>query len=128
MNGWRGGFALLALLAILTKAAIPTGFMVEARAGDLGIPLVICTAQGAVTLGDVVTPGHPSPDKKAADSHCVFAGNPAGALGPQVAAPIPLAYADWTIAPAALPADLAPGRGLAAPPPLPARGPPTLRL
>lgn len=129
MNGWRGLCALLALCAILTKAAIPAGFMIEAGAGDLGIPLVICTAQGAVTLDDHdASPGHQTPDKKAADSHCVFAGNSAGALGPQVLALTPLTYADWTIAPAALPADLAPGRGLAAPPPLPARGPPTLRL
>lgn len=126
-NGWRSLCALLALCAILTKAAIPPGFMVDAQAADLGIPLVICTAQGAVTLdADRQLPGHETPDKtKAGDGLCVFAGGSAGALAPQIAALAPVAYADWTAPQLPLPADLIPGRGLAAPPPLPARGPPS---
>lgn len=127
---WRSLCAVLALCAILAKAAIPAGFMVDARATGLGIPLVICTAQGAVTLGaDPPLPAHETPDKaQAGDGLCIFAGGAAGALAPQVAAPAPVAYADWTAPQPPLPVDLMPGRGLAAPPPLPARGPPTLRL
>ena len=126
-SGWRSLCALLALCAILTKAAVPAGFMVDARAADLGIPLVICTAQGAVTLdADHSVPGKVS--KKAPDGLCIFAGASAGALAPQIPALSPVAYVDWTAPQPLLPADLIPGRGLAAPPPLPARGPPTLRL
>ena len=39
-----------------------------------------------------------------------------------------VAYADWRIEAPILPADLAPGRGLAAPPPTPARGPPSVNV
>ena len=127
-GGWRSLCALLALCAILTKAAIPAGFMIDAKAAELGIPLVICTAQGAVTLDpDQPLPAHETPDKaKAGDSLCVFAGGAAGGVAPQVAALTPVAYADWTAPQPPLPADLIPGRGLAAPPPLPARGPPSV--
>lgn len=126
---WRGIALILATFAIALKLMIPAGFMAAPAGSALAFALVICTDQG---LGELktLTPGgadRHSPDKAPAahDKPCVFAGHGA-ALSPPLAmaTAATIAYAPVAILPE-FRADLAPGRGLAAPPP-PSRGPPTL--
>ena len=123
---------MLAVIAVALKVAIPVGFMAAAPANDLPFPLVLCTAQGAM----VVAPGAPLPghdDKetgqtKAHDSPCVFAGHGLGAPGPNLLDATHVEFVAYHIqGPSAPAVVLAPGRGLAAPPP-PARGPPSLLI
>lgn len=125
----RGIFLMLTALAVALKVMIPAGFMTRAATNDLPFALVLCTAQGAVTVEPGETAGHDSPDDVADhDSPCAFVGHAAAAP-----APSPIATGDVEFvayrrhaAPVAA-VDLAPGRGLAAPP-LPARGPPSLLI
>jgi hypothetical protein len=114
---WAAG---LAMLALLVQVLVPQGFMV-ARQG--GLPaVVICTGHGPVLSRDDLG-GHPVKSPKAgADMACGFAGHGLG-----LAASPPLMASQATVWSAPLliasSADLAPGRGLAAPPP-PSQGPP----
>jgi len=108
-----------ALVALTLLVVVPPGFMV---AGDGPASIIICTGHGAVESSlDLSGKGAPAKSGKA-DSPCAFAGHAA----PLACAPAaPAVTAAWTFAavPAALSASqIAPGRGLAAPPP--ARGPP----
>jgi hypothetical protein len=117
---WRRLCMTLAVLALALKVAVPAGYMVDTTTG--GAPaIVLCTAQGAVT---VKTPGdHHAPASSTHDAPCAFAGHGAAfvAAPPATVAVVErVAYAPFVPAPAAL---AAPGRGLSAPP-LPARGPP----
>lgn len=128
-----------AMVAVMLRALIPAGFMLaapgEAQAG--GIPIVLCTDRGSITAllaedGSIIEPGAadddaPAQHDPAGDNHdsCLFAHAQAGvspplALSSAVAAE-PAREADVS----QLPADLVPGRGLAAPPP-PATAPPAL--
>lgn len=121
MGGWpRGVMIALAVLAIAVKVWIPQGYMAPAQPGA-GFPLVICTDHGLITLDD--KPAAP-PGKSRSDSPCAFAGNLAPSAPPLATL---LRFEAW--APTSLLSetrrDLAPGRGLAAPPP-PAVGPPRL--
>ncbi|MDX2235764.1 MAG: hypothetical protein NW200_14790 [Hyphomonadaceae bacterium] len=119
---WAARIVLaLALVAALARAAVPVGFMPTARDGVLQV--VICGAEGApshalIDLGG----GEQAPAPQAAE-HCVFA--VAAAATPSamasIAAPV---RAVVDAAHGHLP-DLAPGRGLAAPPP-PSHAPPVL--
>jgi hypothetical protein len=114
MAGMWGALVALALLVV-----VPPGFMV---AGDGPARITICTGHGAVESSlDLSGKGAPAKRGKA-DSPCAFAGHAA----PLAQAPAaPAVTAAWTFARAsnALPASqIAPGRGLAAPPP--ATGPP----
>jgi hypothetical protein len=73
LSGVRRRAAWFALLAILLRAFIPAGWI----PGDFsaGIPLVICTANGAVTLPFDIA-GKPLPahgQDSLRDAHCVFA-------------------------------------------------------
>jgi hypothetical protein len=111
----------MALVALALKVLVPPGFMAAAPGSGFG--LMICTGHGPAMVG-----GH-DPAKPAGPSHeapCAFAGHAATAA---VAAPLPAGLVEFVAyaaaVPTALPRDLAPGRGLAAPP-LPARGPPIL--
>ena len=120
-NVWRRRAMLaLALTALALKVLVPQGYMAAERSGP-GFPLVLCTAEGRVTLdtGDQHTP----PEKTKSDA-CVFAGN----LTPPAPALFAVAMAQGeayvAVRPTAAP-DQLPGRGLAAPPP-PAVGPPVL--
>ena len=118
----------LAALAIFLKVAVPAGFMPQARSAErLPFALVLCTGQGVVTVdAGAAGHGHEAPDKKAAhhDAPCLFAGHGVQAPAPDLFDPVPVEFVAFTaVAPRAPPFDLAPGRGLAAPP-LPARGPP----
>ena len=110
----------LALLALFVQVLAPPGFMVERQGGRTTI--VLCTGHGPVlTLSDLT--GHPTKTPKSKpDAPCAFAGHGAAAAPPMVAfIGRPLERAGDASGPARL--DLAPGRGLAAPPP-PSQGPP----
>jgi hypothetical protein len=114
----------LALLALLLQGLTPPGFMVARNAG--GATIAICTGHGAAySLADLG--GHPakqSPSRP--DVPCAFAGHGVVAAPPLAALiAVPIAA---PATPVAIPRlDLAPGRGLAAPPP-PSQGPPTFTL
>lgn len=123
----------LAALAVALKVMIPPGFMAGTLANDLPFPIVLCTAQGAVTVetGDALPGGHgrsdQAPAKGAHHSPCAFAGHGLGApppTGHKVGLAQFVAY--QPLVPSA-PPSLAPGWGLAGPP-LPARGPPSLLI
>jgi hypothetical protein len=121
LRRWAVG---LALLALLMQGLTPPGFMVAREGGRATI--AICTGHGAAySIVDLT--GHPAkqaPSKP--DAPCAFAGH-----GVVAAPPIAALLASPIALPSAPPAlarfDLAPGRGLAAPPP-PSQGPPTLTL
>lgn len=123
----------LACLAVAIKVLVPPGFMVARPVNDMPFPLVLCTAQGMVT----VEPGAPiadgasdpgDPAGQAADhGPCVFAGAQHAAPPPGLDRFVTVEFAAYA-APAESPSlALTPGRGLAAPP-LPARGPPSLSI
>ena len=116
--------ALLAILAILLRASIPGGFMLSAaKAG--GMPdLVICTAQGLMTIAGDHAPGSDDDSGKQQDTSCAFTAVASVTITPtllSIATPI---YAEAVVVQRAIP-DQRPGRGLAAPPP-PTTGPPSL--
>ena len=120
-------WALLALAAISVRALVPAGYMLAPSAHTSGMVVTICTAQGAVDVVlDPASGEHKQKNdtqQRSADAPCVFA-----AAAPLAApdAAIALAAPAITSAPVEYTfAQLAPGRGLAAPPP-PSTGPPTL--
>jgi hypothetical protein len=118
--GVRRWAACLAMLALLAQVLAPQGFMV-ARQG--GMPaIVICTGHGPVLSRDDLG-GHPAkPPKAKPDMVCGFAGHGLGlAASPPLMVSRAMAWSPPVLVAAG--ADLAPGRGLAAPPP-PSQGPP----
>lgn len=122
----------LATFAVALKIMIPAGFMSAAPSNDLPFPLVICTGQGPMVLapGDALPdPGRelPSPEKDAHSAPCVFAGHAAGAPPPSAAGGVVTAFVAYIVVAHRAAPDLAPGQGLAGPPP-PARGPPLLLI
>ncbi len=126
-RGW-GAFVALAFLSLALQLMFPAGFM-AAAAGQAthGLPVVICTGQGQIVADwDSVSGGHVH-DKQAPAkgmASCPFAGHAVADTGSApvlVAAPATYAH----IAAAPLPTAVAPGLGLAAPPP-PSQGPPRL--
>ena len=125
---------VLAFLALALNVLVPPGFMPGRAEDPAGFPLVLCTSHGAVTIDGAALIGTPSPSKKTPDQNsghdmpCAFAGHGAGLATPDLAAFEAVEFIAYA-APAAptLNSNLAPGRGLAAPP-LPARGPPTLTI
>jgi len=112
----RPGVILLALAALWIQALIPAGYMAAPDHSGL----VICTGHGPLT-------SHNQPGGAPASSHeaaCVFAGHGLALATPvfdRLPAPVVVAYA----APTRISIEQTPGRGLAAPPPLPT-GPPEL--
>jgi hypothetical protein len=129
-GAWRRVFLIAALLAVALKVLVPAGFMVAGPADRSAFPLVICTGQGVVTASDDGAPSaHRSGDGKAQkpshDAPCVFAGHVA-APAPDPFGVRPVEFVRHTdVSAQSVRRDIAPGRGLAAPP-LPARGPPVL--
>ena len=130
LGHWRGDGGLrrwavgLALLALMLQGLTPPGFMLARQDGRATI--AICTGHGAA-FSVIDLTGHPAkPAQSRPDAPCAFAGHgliTATPIAALVASPIALPSA-----PPAIPRfDLAPGRGLAAPPP-PSQGPPTLTL
>jgi hypothetical protein len=121
-------FPALALLALAVRILVPQGFMVASAEAPSAFPLVICTSQGVIQAGPLA-PLHKAPDGKtsAHDAPCAFAGHtPAPAPDLFTAERVSFA-ADHAAPSTPVRRDLAPGRGLTAPP-LPARGPPQLIL
>lgn len=129
-NRTRRLWLTLAVLAVCLKVLAPVGYMLAAPSEDRPFPLVLCTGEGLVTVSAETAADsegeHAPVDGDAHDAPCPFAASPAAGLEP----------ASWLWAPVGffLPqppqarpqTHLAPGRGLAAPPP--ARAPPTLLI
>ncbi|WP_374576845.1 DUF2946 family protein [Phenylobacterium sp.] len=129
-NRLRRVWLTLAMLAVALKVMIPAGFMTAGpQEADLPFALVLCTAQGAVTVDPGDLPGHSddAPTERH-DSPCAFAGHGAPLSLPNLIDAVRVEFVAYR-APAAVPVRqaVAPGRGLAAPP-LPARGPPSLLI
>ena len=121
-GGWRGVFMTLAVLALVLKIMVPQGFMVADRGAPF--PLVICTGHGPM---QVLPQGHdPSktPEKKS-DAPCAFAGSVTPPT-PSLVATIAEPYSQPALQIAAIRSNyIAPGLGLAAPPPF-TTGPPSI--
>ena len=116
----RGGFFALAFVALVLKVLAPPGFMV---APGQPFPIVICTGHGPAVAAP--TKGGDPVNKSKPDAPCAFSGNGVGAIPPgDLHADIPTATL-YQILVSSAPADLTPGRGLAAPPP-PSQGPPVI--
>jgi Protein of unknown function (DUF2946) len=115
---WAAGFGLLALLV---QVLVPQGFMV-ARAG--GLPaVVICTGHGPVLSRDDLRGSPAKAPEHKSNMVCDFAahgGCVASPTTPMLAGSAMWSHPDSAITKAV---DLAPGRGLAAPPP-PSQAPP----
>ena len=109
------------MLALLVQVLVPQGFMV-ARQGNRPA-IVICTGHGPVLSRDDLG-GQPSKAPKSEpDLQCGFSGHGLGltqSVAPMIASAMYWSTPDLVGADA----DLAPGRGLAAPPP-PSQGPPS---
>jgi hypothetical protein len=121
---WRRVCLTLAVLALVIKVAVPTGYMVDANA-DGAPAIVLCTAQGAVTIkaADIHHGAPEAPAKSAHDAPCAFTGHGAAFVAAEPLTVAPVEHAAYA-PPAPVPAvGAVPGRGLSAPP-LPARGPP----
>ena len=118
--GERRFFVALAVLAFMLQVLVPPGFMVS---GGASHAVVICTGHGPLTAS-IDDHGRPakSPDNKS-NHACPFAGHGGTplSLSPQSVERIVVAR-HLAEGPGPV-ADLAPGRGLAAPPP-PSHGPP----
>jgi hypothetical protein len=120
-----GGVAMLmAFAALVMQLLFPPGFMTGAPStGNHGVPIVICTGEGRVTL-NWNSPADHDPKKAPAKpmAACPFAGHAVANAPPMPhGLPAPVSFALY-VAPARAYA-VFPGRGLAAPPP-PAIGPP----
>jgi len=123
----RFGWLLLVVAALLARSIAPEGWMPVANAAG-GIEITVCNGLGADDRMVLAPDGklhHKAPaDNQGGDHPCAFAG-----LGIADAPPPVLAVAAPAFSAPAIPVPdrtpLAPGRGLAAPPP-PATGPPAL--
>lgn len=114
----------MAFAALAMQLLIPPGFMAGApNAANRGIPIVICTGEGSVTVNWNGAADHDSkkgPAKQMAA--CPFAGHSlANAPPTPQAISEPVSFTQYVAATRAY--AVCPGRGLAAPPP-PAIGPP----
>jgi hypothetical protein len=131
--GFAQTLAAFALLAMVVRALVPAGYMFTPTQDHRLITVTLCSGHGPtelvmdLTTGAVVDPGStnqndaPSKNAPSADAPCVFA--VAAALSaPEQPASVAVAF---RVASAELPRaiSVAPGRGLAAPPPW-STGPP----
>lgn len=123
----------LAFIALTIRVLVPGGYMIGPSVPGAGVPIILCTAQGAETvlLGQESRPADAAQgsqgdhsDPQGPDHPCAFAGVAAG-FAPD--APLVVDVVAWGPegAPLAFPTEARPGRGLAAPPP-PQTGPPRL--
>lgn len=113
-------------MAVMLKVLVPPGFMVGGPAAETPFALVLCTAQGMVTVADPGSLPVDAPEDGAVvdGGPCAFAAA-AQVAPPPLAASAPVVFTNVVRVQAQRAVHLAPGRGLAAPPP-PARGPPSL--
>jgi hypothetical protein len=120
---FRGLGALIALLALAMNILSPPGFMTAVGRG--GPTIVICTGHGPATAPDPAgRADHHGGHHPGQAGACAFAGHGLASAPPPLAIASAAAFAP-TVPTAPALRDLAPGRGLAAPPP-PSRGPPRL--
>ncbi|MDO8410422.1 MAG: hypothetical protein Q7S93_10225 [Phenylobacterium sp.] len=120
---------MLAMVALGLKILIPPGYMAAPpQAEGPGFNLVLCTAQGMIDMAAAADDTAPSDkdDDGARHSPCVFAGHSVAAAAPDLLSAQPAEFQPVTAAGHDISGDIAPGRGLAAPPP-PPRGPPQLQ-
>lgn len=126
---------VLAGLALFFKILIPPGYMAApAKAEGPAFALMLCTAQGMVTLDPAAMSGvspeagsdgsAPADEDGARHSPCVFAGHGLNAPAPLLTAGERLVFTHPADQFLLVTTQVAPGRGLAAPPP-PATGPPS---
>jgi hypothetical protein len=121
-QGSWSAWLVLALVAVLVRAVIPTGYM-AAHSPTTGLNLVICSSQGTVTQAASNPDKQNAPQEHRTTEVCAFAGTHVAVTAPDaVRLPQPSLFA-YAAAPLAGPEAVAPGRGLAAPPP-PSTGPP----
>ncbi len=104
------------------------------KSEDSAFAVVLCTADGAVTLdgAEFLHPlgkaPKPDPGKTSHhDSPCAFAGQATAAPPPSLQSTPAATFIVHVSEPRLAAPDVAPGRGLAGPPP-PARGPPSILL
>ena len=131
-TGFAQALAAFALLAITVRALVPAGYMFTPAQDGRFITVTLCSAHGAteavidLNTGAVVDPDSttqddPPANAPSADAPCVFAAS-ASLVAPEQLASLPVAF---SVASVELPRtiEVAPGRGLAAPPPW-STGPP----
>lgn len=131
-------FAVIALFAIALRALVPAGYMIAPRAEDGAVVMALCSEHGTTQVridlrtGEVVaddareddhgTGQGDDPAAKKSSAPCVFA--TAAALAPPSFGPgVPVRVNAPAFEVSAV-SHVAPGRGLAAPPPY-STGPPT---
>jgi hypothetical protein len=125
--GRRFGWLLVLVAALLARSIAPQGWMPVVNAAG-GIELTVCNGMGRDDRMVLSADGklhHEAPAKDQSNDHpCAFAGLGVADTPPSLAmASIPAFVPDATPLPDRV--SIAPGRGLAAPPP-PATGPPSL--
>ncbi len=131
-SGFSRALAAFAFLAMAVRAIVPAGYMLAAAPTETGLVTVtLCSVHGAVQVqvdtetGAIIDPAQnnqPAPEQDTGDNPpCVFA--TAAALAAPETAPLPLAAAYGAEPAVAATVEVAPGRGLAAPPPW-STGPP----
>jgi hypothetical protein len=114
----RRVFAVLASLALLLQVLTPPGFMVSSDPAVRG--LVVCTGHGPLVVSP--QPGKPAKaPRSTTPGPCVFAAH--AATPPPIATLVPTAEPNAGSGASGAVFDLAPGCGLAAPPP-PSQAPP----
>jgi hypothetical protein len=122
----RDAFLVLATLAIALKIMIPAGFMPGMdQPGSLPFALVICTGEGLKVV-DQLPASHQSDEhggKSAHDAPCPFAVQGAATPPPAMVAVARAQVVTYVEPLSPLGRTVAPGQGLAAPPP-PPTGPP----
>jgi len=126
----RGAWVLRALVVavFVLRAAVPVGYMFASTSD--GTSLVLCSAQGAISVTVDPATGHVSLAKKTPgkqtdrdDAPCAFAGMAKVAV--QAATVQPVVPSEPPVTVLAFASQLVlPGQGLSAPPP-PATGPPS---
>lgn len=132
-NLHRRWLMLAMLVAMAARVLVPAGWMPVA--GPAGVTLGLCDG-GAMAPADMAMAmaasqdrlrhaGVPMHHQGAPDHPCAFAGAAASVDVPVLAA-LPVMAAGAVVVPAAVVALVAPGRGLAAPPP-PSHAPPPIR-
>ncbi len=115
---WRGALVVLAFLALALRILVPPGMM-PGPTGHGTVALVICTGHGPVSApGPARTPTHHS----GSEAPCAFAGH-AAVAGPALIALLGEPIERSPPVPAHANPGVAPGLGLAAPPP-PSQAPP----
>lgn len=128
----RDASVVLAILAVAFRIMVPAGFMPDAQPRN-GLPfaLVLCTGEGAKVVQPGEALGHGRGEdhggKSVHDAPCPFAVQTAGAPPPSLFVATEARTVRYVVLPIPASPTIAPGRGLAAPPP-PPTGPPVFLI